>query len=98
MSATVDVTPSFQANTKSDDDDSNVGTIVGVVVGILCVLAVIIVIIVVIYFVKRWYDRNRIAHLKFKDEIDPDDNEKYSSVGPGVTMQSFDNPTYEMDN
>lgn len=90
-------TPVPNANAKSDDDNDNVGTAVGVVVGILCVLALIIIIVVVIYFVKRWYDRNRIAHLKFKDEIDPDNDEKYSSVGPAVTMQSFDNPTYEMD-
>lgn len=70
------------------------GAAIGIVVGILCVLAVIIAVIVVIYFVKRWYDKNRIAHQKFKDEVDPD--EKYSAGGPAVTLQTFDNPTYEM--
>ena len=97
MSATVDTGTVSPGALSQSDDDNNVGAVIGVVVGILCVLAVIIIVIVVIYFVKRWYDRNRIAHQKFKDEMDPDDNEKYSSVGPGVTMQSFDNPTYEMD-
>ena len=48
------------------------------------------IIVVVIYFVKRWYDRNRIAHHKFTDD-DGADLVK-SSEGPGIT---FDNPTYE---
>ena len=94
MSVTVGVSPDALSQS---DDDNDVGTVIGVVVGILFVLAVIIIIIAVVYFVKRWYDRNRIAHQKFKDEMDPDDNEKYSSVGPGITMQSFDNPTYKTD-
>lgn len=76
----------------SNDDGSNVGAAIGIVMGVLCLLGLIIFVIVVIYFVKRWHDKNRIAHLKFKDEEDYDS--KYSSTGP-ATLQSFDNPTYE---
>ena len=66
------------------------GTAVGIVVGILLVLAMIAIVVVVIYFVKRWYDKNRIAHHKFTDD---DDAELVkSSEGPAIT---FDNPTYE---
>lgn len=80
---------------QTGGNNNNVGTAIGVVVGILCVLALIVIVVVVIYFVKRWYDKNRIAHQKFKDEKDPNSDEQYSAVGPVVTLQSYNNPTYE---
>lgn len=89
------VTPNPQA--LQTGGNNNVGTAVGVVVGILCVLALIVIVIVVIYFVKRWYDRNRIAHHKFRDEIDPDGDDKHPLDEPPVlSLQSFNNPTYEV--
>lgn len=81
----ITLVPSVAANTKSDDN-SNVGAAVGIVVGILLVLALIAIVVVVIYFVKRWYDKNRIAHHKFTDD---DDAELVKS------SETFDNPTYE---
>ena len=93
------VTTNPISNLKSNNDKSNAGTAVGIVVGILVVIIAIIIVIVVIVIVKRWHDRNRIAHQKFKDETDPPDgnNEKYSSVGPGIiALQNYDNPTYEV--
>ena len=82
------------ANSVSSDNN-NAGAVIGIVVGILCVLGLIVIILAVIYFSKRWYDKNRIAHQKFKDEIDPDG--KYSSEGPVISLQAFENPVYEMN-
>ena len=80
---------------SGDDDSSNAGATVGIIVGILCLIGLIILAIVVIYFVKRWHDRNRIAHQKFKDEEEYDS--KHSSKGLPTTLQTYDNPTYELN-
>ena len=87
--------PTANANTKSNDNN-NVGAAVGIVVGILCVLVLIVIVVVVIYFVKRWYDRNRVAHHKFRDDDDGADLVK-SSEGPGIDNPTYENPGYEMD-